>query len=159
LVLYLGQRYDVIINATQSRGNYWFRVGTGGGRCDGPNANAANIRSIFRYAGAEIANPDSAANVTLPTGCYDENFVPWVKTEVPQDLPKELEVGFTATAGSGNLVQWLVNGIPMLIDFDRPTLQAVSEGNSTWTPGEQVFIISEAHQVSTQLPHAANQPS
>jgi hypothetical protein len=142
-----GQRYDIIINATQPSGNYWFRVGTGG-RCDGPNANAANIGSIFRYAGAPTTQPNSTAAGPLPVGCYDEpNIVPWVNTVVPQDTPKELELGFTNTAGSGNLVQWLVNGVAMEMDLDHPTLQSVADGNRTFQNGRHVFQVGEKHKV------------
>ena len=101
-----GQRYDVIINANQTEGNYWLRVGTGGGGCDGPNANADNIRSIFRYAGAKEKDPDSDATGPLSTGCQDEtNLVPWVKTRVPQNIPKQMEVKFSNTVvDDANLV-------------------------------------------------------
>jgi hypothetical protein len=84
----------------------------------------------------------------LPVGCYDEpNIVPWVKTTVPQDTPKELELGFTNTAGSGNLVQWLVNGIPMEMDLDHPTLQSIAHGNVTFHDGRHVFRVGEKHKV------------
>lgn len=143
----------MIINATQAVGNYWLRVGTGG-RCDGPNANAANIGSIIRYAGAEDANPNSTAAAPLPAGCYDEPIVPYVKTHIPQDVPEELKLTFTDTGGfnGSDLVQWKVNDVPMLIDFDKPTLQTVFEGftgNSTWGKAENVFEVGDKwHAVS-----------
>ena len=121
-------------------------MGTGG-RCDGPNANAANIRSIFRYAGAGSGNPNSTAAAPLPTGCYDEQIVPYVKTQVPQDTPEKLEVGFTDTAGSGNLVQWLVNNSSMLVDLQYPTLQAVADGNNTFAAKKHVLTVGEKNKV------------
>jgi hypothetical protein len=157
--LFLGQRYDVIFNASQPIGNYWLRVGTGGGRCDGPNINAANIRSIFRYAGAEVADPTDFGNFTLPTGCYDEDFEPWVKLNVPQKTPQQLEVGFTNTAFNSNVVQWLIDGTPMLVDLEKPTLQDVFEGNDTFSPGEHVFVVPKDEEVSAQPMHAANERS
>ncbi|KAI4632662.1 hypothetical protein J4E80_000019 [Alternaria sp. BMP 0032] len=150
LVLSVGQRYEVIINATEPIGNYWWRVGTGG-RCDGPNANAANIRSIFRYAGAPAGQPNSTGNV-LPVGCYDEaNIVPYAKTIVPQEMPESLTFGFNdnytsdVTQNQG-LVQWLVNGNPMAIDLDRPTLQHVLDGNVTYGNNRHVFEVDEKHK-------------
>lgn len=143
----------MIINATQPVGNYWLRVGTGG-RCDGPNANAANIGSIIRYAGAEDANPNSTAAAPLPAGCYDEPIVPYVKTNIPQNLPEELKLTFTDTGGSNgsDLVQWKVNDVPMLIDLDKPTLQTVFEGftgNQTWGKTENVIEVgNKGHAVS-----------
>lgn len=151
LIKYIGQRYDVIISANQTVGNYWLRVGTGGGKCDGPNANAANIGSIFHYAGAPSGNPNSTAAAPLPTGCFDEtNIVPFVKTQVPQELPEQITLGFTNTAANSNLVQWLIDGTPMLIDFTRPTLQQVIDGNDTFNKAENVFAVGEANKVCSQ---------
>lgn len=81
-------------------------------------------------------------------GCYDEqNVVPYVKTTVPQEVPKELQVGFTSTAGSGNLVQWLVNGMPMNIDLDQPTLMSIANGDTSFQQGRHVFNVGKQHQV------------
>jgi hypothetical protein len=122
-------------------------VGTGG-RCDGPNANAANVRSIFRYAGAGSGDPNSTAAAPLPTGCYDEqNVVPYAKTQVPQDTPDALELTFTDTAGSGNLVQWHINGSAMLVDLAYPTLQAVFDGNDEFSANKHVLEVGEKHKV------------
>lgn len=123
------------------------RFGTGGD-CDGPNANGANIRSIFRYKSAQIANPNSTAETTLPKGCYDEtNLVPYVKTMVPQNVPKELKVQFNNTAGSGNMVQWQVNGMPIVADINRPTLKSVADRNTTFSSRNHVFTVGEKDKV------------
>lgn len=145
LAITVGQRYDVIIEANATVDNYWLRVGTGG-KCDGPNANAANIRSIFHYDGANSGNPNSTGT-PLPTGCYDEtNLVPFVKTQVPQDIPEELTLSFVRTVARNNLVQWHINGSPMVIDFTRPTLQNVIDGNSTYNVAENVYPVGEKHK-------------
>lgn len=128
-------------------------MGTGG-RCDGPNANAANVRAIFRYAGAGSGDPNSTAAAPLPTGCYDEQVVPYVKTQVPQDTPKELELSFTDTAGSGNLVQWHINGSAMLVDLAYPTLQHVFDGNNNFTTKQHVLTVGEKNKVSRHSAYA-----
>lgn len=144
-----GQRYEVIINATEAVGNYWLRVGTGGA-CDGPNANAANIRSIFRYAGAPALEPNTTG--TLPAGCYDETVVPHAKTTVPQEMPALLSVGFNpnwtsdVTQNQG-LVQWLVNGEPMNVDLEVPTLSSVLNGNVSFGNNRHVFAVDETNKV------------
>ena len=145
-----GQRYEVIINATQPIDNYWLRVGTGG-TCDGPNANAANIRSIFRYAGAPSTDPTTTGE--LPTGCYDEtNIVPYAKTTVPQEMPEQLTVGFNPNYTSDvtqnqGLVQWLVNGNPMAIDLEVPTLQSVLDVNVNFGNNRHVYAVDEKNKV------------
>ncbi|KAF2683845.1 multicopper oxidase [Lentithecium fluviatile CBS 122367] len=146
LSLSVGQRYDVLIDANQDIGNYWLRVGTGGA-CDGPNTNAANIRSIFRYEGAYQEDPYSQASSPLPQGCYDEpNIVPFVPTQVPQQFPEELTLGFTNTAVAPGLVQWLINGTPMKVNLSRPTLQHIYDGGETFDLKENAFNIGQAQK-------------
>ena len=130
-------------------------MGTGG-RCDGPNANAGNIKSIFRYAGAGRDEPDSVAAAPLPVGCDDEqNIIPWTPTTVPQHTPKELVAGFnpnyTDATNSNGVVQWLINGTPMMIDLDHPTLQTVIDGGNNFTSSRQVFKIDGSNDVRNGL--------
>ncbi|KAF2266486.1 laccase [Lojkania enalia] len=149
LSIAVGQRYDVIIDACQSIGNYWLRVGpggTGGLGCDGPGDNLTDIKSIFHYEGAHSGAPNSTG-ITLPLGCYDEeNIVPWVKTQVPQDVPEEIKLGFTNSLFGPGLVQWLVDENPMLVDFNKPTLQYVLEDNITYTERMNVYPVGEKHK-------------
>jgi FtsP/CotA-like multicopper oxidase with cupredoxin domain len=132
LVLSVGQRYDVIINANQPAGNYWFRTGTGGGQCDGPNTKAINgdtQGAIFTYAGATFANPTSTS-FNLTTGCTDETqIVPYVSTTVPapSGAPTELDL----TLDTVNGVFWKVNGAAIDISWLTPSLSYVL--NSTYT--------------------------
>ncbi|KAL1598800.1 laccase, multicopper oxidase, benzenediol:oxygen oxidorectuctase [Paraconiothyrium brasiliense] len=148
LTIAVGQRYDVIIDANQTAGNYWLRVGTGGGACDGPNANAGNIRSIFRYEGADEENPNSEATAQLSTGCDDEkNLVPWVKTTVPQTTPKEMEVKFSNTVVDGaNLVQWLIGDTPMHINLSSPAIQQISYNDGNFSKSENTYNIGQANK-------------
>ncbi|RMZ73074.1 copper ion binding [Pyrenophora seminiperda CCB06] len=159
LSIAVGQRYEVIINATQPIGNYWLRVGTGGA-CDGPNANAANIRSIFRYAGAKSGEePKNDIEIDLPSGCYDQpGIIPHIKTTVPQNVPKQLSLGFnpnytSSVSQSRGLVQWLVNGAPMAIDLQVPTLQSVLNGNVTTGTNRHVFEVDQKSQWQYWLIH------
>ncbi|KAJ4288428.1 laccase, multicopper oxidase, benzenediol:oxygen oxidorectuctase [Kalmusia sp. IMI 367209] len=147
LTIAVGQRYDVVIDANETIGNYWLRVGTGGGSCDGPNTNADNIRSIFRYKGAPDENPNSSPSAPLSTGCADETSLePWVETQVPQDMPKEMEVSFSNTVVSGaNLVQWLIDDSPMHINFSRPSIQKIFNGNNTFDRSENIYDIGKAN--------------
>ena len=137
----------MIINANQTSGNYWLRVGPGGGGCDGPNANAANIRSIFRYSDAPEGNPNSTATAPLSTGCNDEtNVVPWHKAQVPQSTPQEMEVSFSTTSVTGeNLVQWLIDDSPMRMDYSRPSIQHIFDSNETYESWENVYEIGTAN--------------
>lgn len=68
---------------------------------------------------------------------------------MPQETPEKLNLGFTNTAVAGNLVQWLINGSAMYIDLARPTLENVINGNTTFNPSENVYVVGKAHEVFT----------
>lgn len=126
LVVAVGQRYEVIIDANQNVGSYWFRTSTGGGQCDGPNKKSlANDTqgSIFTYAGAAAGNPTSTS-YNLTTGCVEEtNLVPYVSTTVPapSGSPTLLDLTLDTTDG----VFWRVNGEPIHILWTTPTLSYI----------------------------------
>jgi len=160
LVLAVGQRYDVIINANQASGNYWFRTGTGGGRCDGPNTKATNgdtQGSIFTYSGATAGNPTSTA-FNLTQGCIEEtNIVPYVSTTVPapSGSPTLLDLTLDTTQG----VFWKVNGQAIDISWVTPTLSYVINGTYVLPANDNGLTITGTGwtfwliQNDTPLPH------
>lgn len=79
--------------------------------------------------------------------------MPHAKTTVPQDMPAQLSVGFNSNWTSDvtqnqGLVQWLVNGDPMAVDLEVPTLQSVLDNNVTYGNNRHVFAVGEANKVS-----------
>jgi hypothetical protein len=55
----------------------------------------------------------------------------------------------TDVSQSNGLVQWVVNGMPMAIDLDHPTLQHVAEGgNMSFASNRHVFEVDGKHAVS-----------
>jgi FtsP/CotA-like multicopper oxidase with cupredoxin domain len=159
LVIAVGQRYEVIINANQPSGNYWFRTGTGGGQCDGPNTKAINgdtQGSIFTYAGAPAGNPTSTAS-NLTTGCIEETqIVPYVSTTVPAPgTPTELDLTLDTSAG----VFWKVNGEAISISWLTPSLSYVVNGTYTLPASDNGLTITGTGwtfwriQNDTPLPH------
>jgi len=75
------------------------------------------------------------------------NLVPWVHTQVPQEIPEELTVTFTRSAADGNLVQWYIDDSPMHVNFSKPSLQHVIEGNDTFGTLSNVYNVGEADKV------------
>lgn len=145
LVLGVGQRYDVIITANQTVGNYWFRVGTGGGQCDGPNEQFTNGQtegSIFSYQGAPSGNPTSSP-FGLTTGCTDTTgFTPVVSFTIPSpsSSPTELDLTLDTTQG----VFWKVNNQSIDIDWTKPTLNYVVNGTYTLPAQDNGIDINNA---------------
>ena len=68
LLLGIGQRYNVIIQANQTVDNYWFRA-IAEPNCASTNANKNGTSAIFRYSGAPATNPTRTPFPDTPAGC------------------------------------------------------------------------------------------
>lgn len=150
-LLFAGQRYDVVFTANQAVGNYWLRV-TIDTACS-RNAIIASgkvIGSIVSYVGADNSLPTSTAS-TIRTGCYDETVTPYVSNTVPSsnfaDALKKFQVDLRlGTSANGPIVQWLINGTDIDVDWSRPTLSYVQDGDTNYTPKMNLFELNEANQ-------------
>jgi FtsP/CotA-like multicopper oxidase with cupredoxin domain len=147
----IGERYDVIISANQNVDNYWFRAEVQ--TACGSNANNGNIKAIFSYSGAESGNPTTNAT-TYTEGCADEaNLVPYVVKNVPSDSfisqVGELDIGFDTTINSNNqsVVQWNVNASVINVDWEKPTLSYVLEGNTSYPASLNLIELDGVNQV------------
>lgn len=137
LTLAIGQRYDVMINANQTVDNYWFRVSVGTD-C-GSNAmttKGIQMGAILSYTGASSGKPTSSG-VSMRTSCADElssNLVPFVPNTVPQSVignAGEIDLGFSQAAPA-NLVRWLIDGTPHVVDWNNPTIEKVLAGSTNY---------------------------
>lgn len=141
----IGQRYDIIINANQAVGNYWLRVDPA---C-GANAMAGKILGILRYDGAALSDPTTVNRTPKSTACYDESVTPYVNNQVPRDQFDGamdtfiMDFNLSRTAEGGALVQWLINGSDIRVDWERPTLQNVLDKNFTFEAKRNVFEITQ----------------
>jgi hypothetical protein len=156
LYMAIGQRYDVLINANQPVGNYWFNVSFSGapcGRCNNPRPAA-----IFQYTGAPNTNPTNAGTVPPDVFCADRrDLVPIVSKSAPL-------ANFQPNSGSTLNVQmtvnnqvarvfWPVNNSPMNVSWTAPTLEYVMNGNTGSMPAaENVVSIPTANIVRSCYP-------
>jgi FtsP/CotA-like multicopper oxidase with cupredoxin domain len=162
LVLAVGQRYDVIVEADQAVGNYVLRVGTGGGLCDGPNAQATAGNTnggLISYDGAGNAAPIGQP-LTLPSGCdelQDPMIQPFVSETIPS--PSVPPVGLHLTLDTSVGVFWKVNNQAIDIDWTTPTLSYVMNGTFNLPPNDNAVTINSAGWAyflitnDTPLPH------
>lgn len=113
LKLAAGQRYDVIINANNTAGNYWFRA-------DAENAcisfNNGVGRSIFTYEGETVEDPEDNPLPGNPDDCNDPEPTPQIPKNVPSSSfasqAQELPVAFgntTVVSNNQSLILWTVN--------------------------------------------------
>ena len=136
VLLAIGQRYDVVIYANQTVGNYWFRAEVA---TDCASSNNFYGRSIFSYSGAASGDPTSTA-ATIPSVCKDESpLVPWVPNSVSSSAfvsqVGNLQVDITqeqVTTNGQNIVVWGVNLTAIDVDWEKPTLEYVKTGNTSY---------------------------
>lgn len=119
----IGQRYDIIVKANATPGNYWIRGGWQTTCLN--NDNAADITGIVRYDPESTADPTSTG-ITVGTDCGDEpptSLVPWLKLNVTNIRQVATEVlGFETTAG---YFMWTLNSSSLLLNWSDPTLLQV----------------------------------
>jgi FtsP/CotA-like multicopper oxidase with cupredoxin domain len=153
LTLAIGQRYDVIISANQTIDNYWFRVqpGTGCGSND-ILGKGVQVGAILHYVNATDANPTSTTNVTMKTACSDEstsNLVPFVPNQVPRDIVSsagKLSLNIFTDPTENNLVRWLIDGTPLIVNWDKPTLQTALGGSQQFGNNSNVYSMQEKNK-------------
>ena len=150
LFLGIGQRYDVTIDASQPIGNYWFNVTFSNPICG--RSNNPFPAAIFRYNGAPNANPTLKGTPPPDPACQDQtNFQPIVTRTAPiasftpstNDLPVTFDVNGDATT-----VQWKVNNSAIRVDWSKPTLEYVLQGNSSYPPEANIISLPNANVVS-----------
>ncbi|KAH0014443.1 laccase precursor, partial [Aureobasidium melanogenum] len=163
LLVAIGQRYDVIIDANQTSGNYWFRAEVAS-ECG--SASDGNGRAIFRYDASDTSVPEDSNETPPESECVDQPTTPYWKQSVDQDTfaaqAKTLGTGFGdgVTVNGENLLLWHLNTTSMSIHWDRPTLGYVFNGSTAWLqeydvieiPNEGVWTYWVIQQVSGSPP-------
>ncbi|KAF2020697.1 multicopper oxidase [Aaosphaeria arxii CBS 175.79] len=167
-----GQRYDVIIEANQTVDNYWFRADAAFD-CYCLNKGPGG-RSIFIYDGASGEDPKTSASKIPNWGCNEESpLVPWVPNVVEggeeQFTSQAVNLQFDLTregvsTNGENVVLWGVNMSAINVDWSKPTLEYIQEGNLDFPPELNVvavpapdtwtyWIIQETPGTEVPIPH------
>ncbi|KAI4761530.1 putative multicopper oxidase, type 1 [Aureobasidium sp. EXF-3400] len=163
LLVAIGQRYDVVIEANQTSGNYWFRA-EAANACG--SASRGNGRAIFRYDASDTSIPGGIDGTAPTSECIDLTTTPYWKQAVPKDTfvsqAKTLSTGFGdgVTVNGENLLLWHLNTTAMSIHWNKPTLGYVFNGSDAWPqeydvieiPNEGVWTYWVIQQVSGSPP-------
>jgi FtsP/CotA-like multicopper oxidase with cupredoxin domain len=104
-----GQRYDIIVEANATVGNYWMRAIYQTACNQNDNDNKDNILGIWRYDGADTtADPTTTKSTTITNSCGDEAYsklVPWLSIDVGDSaLTDYLSVSWYVPPNSGVVV-------------------------------------------------------
>lgn len=143
----IGQRVDVIVEASATAGAYWLRGGWVSA-CS-TITNVDDITGIVRYDASSNADPASVSTVTASSSCYDEplaSIVPHLSLDVGA-ITNEAEesLGFAF----GSTFEWTINSSSLMVDWAEPTLAKVLAGDSVFPTEYNVIAV----EVSLSLVH------
>jgi len=144
LYIVVGQRYDVIINANQAVGNYWFNVTLPAGPCG--LSNNPRPAAIFQYSGAPSATPTAAGTRPTDPLCADPTTFTPVVTRTANTASftpaagNSLETHIETNRNGEARVYWPVNNSPMRVDWNNPTLEYVKNGSTASMPRQENVV-------------------
>jgi len=140
----MGQRYDIIVNASQSSGNYWLRAIPQTACSD--NDNTDNIMGIFMYDSTNTTEPSSSA-YSYTDSCDDEDMstlVPYLSKTVSTESEDD---DFAVTVGrSNNVFKWYMAGTTFEVEWEDPTLLQIYEGDTNYTTSSHVIELPTADE-------------
>lgn len=145
----IGQRYDVIVEASAAPGDYWLR-GTWNSACSN-NLNPEGITGIIRYDGAaSTADPTTVSTVTKALTCGDEDpadLVPHLALDVGvwnEIASESLSIGL-----GGDWFQWTLNGSSLELDWEAPTVMEIVNGGTAFPLDYNVVSVDRTPGVET----------
>ncbi|KAI9714343.1 MAG: hypothetical protein M1820_000304 [Bogoriella megaspora] len=145
ILLAIGQRYDVVIYANQTAGNYWLRAQVA---TDCQSANSGIGYAIFNYDSVAVANPSSTAWPTPSTGCFDPtSAAPFWRQPVPSTSAfNDLNVILTngSVSNGAGLTVWGLNTTSIDVSWDKPIRTYMQDGNTSYPSSENVITLPNA---------------
>jgi hypothetical protein len=136
----IGQRYDVIVEANNTSGDYWLRAGWG--TACAKNGNAANITGIVRYDSSSTADPTTESSFTASTSCADEpltSLVPYLALDVGTYSEVEEE---SLSFAFDDYFTWTLNDSSLLLDWSDPTTLRIFNNESIFPTDYNVIGIN-----------------
>ncbi|EFQ29014.1 multicopper oxidase [Colletotrichum graminicola] len=139
----IGQRYDVIVRATQNSGDYWLRA-IPQLSCSA-NENTLDIKGIVRYDNTSTADPLGDVP-TYMDDCKDmpmSQLVPVVPLEAGQQAYQDtLTLGLQVVSSQ---FKWTLNNNTFLSDWGYPTVEQIFDGNQNYTAEQHIVHLDEAN--------------
>jgi FtsP/CotA-like multicopper oxidase with cupredoxin domain len=158
----IGQRYNVIVNANASSGNYWMRADNQQS-CTNMIQNR-DVKAIIRYSDAPTGVDPTSTAWNYTDACVDEPYASLVPVVPLNAGPANFTEGALDVVIQGNsaqLYKWYLSGTTFFSEYNDPTLYDIYQNNSVpnysgnllvEVPGanEMVYVIVES---PIPLPH------
>jgi FtsP/CotA-like multicopper oxidase with cupredoxin domain len=140
----MGQRYDIIVNASESSGDFWLRAIPQTTCSD--NAEASNIKGIVRYFATSTLDPTTSA-YTYSDSCDDElisNLVPYLSLNASSEVTED---DFAVTVGrSGSLFKWYMSATTFVAEWGNPTVLQIYNDETNFTTASHVIELDTADE-------------
>ncbi|KAJ2902943.1 multicopper oxidase [Zalerion maritima] len=138
----VGARLDVIIEANQKRGNYWFNATLGTfGACGASDIPYPAM--IFSYRGAGDGLPTDEGEAPADKKCADSiELEPIVKRTASLEGFDPVDVVDIDLSGNATHIYWNVHGQPMNVNWGKPSLEYIKNGDS-FEAERNVFAIAD----------------
>lgn len=139
-----GQRVDVVIDASEEVSNYWMNVTMFEENQCGRSKNPFPA-AIIHYDGASDDLPTKKGTKPANVGCADNlSFSPVVPRSAPLDsFLADEDNTFDISFEVAPVVTWKVDGSAINVDWNRPVLQYVMEGNTSYPEANNLVHIDE----------------
>ncbi|KAI0146303.1 laccase-like protein [Xylariaceae sp. FL1272] len=143
IFLAIGQRANVLINATATPGNYWMNVTIPSGLCGGSD----NIypAAIVHYTSVDEGTPTDQGTLPLNVGCRDSlSYVPVVSRSTDLDDFAQTDSNtFEIDAMASPTIVWTVNSSSINVAWDKPVVDYVMTGNTSYPTEENIVLIDQ----------------
>ncbi|TPX10102.1 uncharacterized protein E0L32_001299 [Thyridium curvatum] len=143
LFVAIGQRFDVTIDASKVVGNYWFNVTFEASGACGASVNP-HPAAVFRYQGAPKTDPTNPGTAVVPEPCVDKlDLVPVVtRTVSTSDFQPTIDNTLNVSLDLAPTFVWKINSSAINVDWNRPVLEYVMEGNTSYPQSENIISVN-----------------
>jgi FtsP/CotA-like multicopper oxidase with cupredoxin domain len=140
----MGQRYDIVVDASESSGDFWIRAIPQTACSD--NDNADNIKGILRYESTSTDDPTTSA-YSYTDSCDDEDMsdlVPYLALDASDETEED---DFAVTVGkSGNVFKWYMAATTFVAEWADPTLVQIYDNSTNFTTSSHVIELDTADE-------------
>ncbi|OJJ97695.1 multicopper oxidase [Aspergillus aculeatus ATCC 16872] len=156
VLINVAQRYDVIVEANAPPGDYWLRAGWVKSCAGVANDHPDDSTGIVRYStssrvGESQSSPTSVSHVQPPAVCLDEplhRLVPHLQLDVTNITGTTVEdINVRLTGAS--FFQWTINSSSFMLDWSRPTLMQIFDGETTFPSQSNVVKVEKKSPTET----------
>ncbi|KAH8888548.1 laccase-1 [Thozetella sp. PMI_491] len=150
ILVSIGQRYDVIVEANASPGDYWIRGGWVGACA--PNQHPTDATGILRYDATSTNDPTTSSTVSPATTCLDEpseSLVPHLKLDVTNIVTTD-DANLTSSGIATPQFHWILGNSNLEIDWENPTVEYIISGNTSFPSDYNVVTVDKTATTGDQ---------